>query len=70
MWGFFFILQCRQVVALCDEILNCSPETLLTHTAQLESIDLVPVSPGDQLVKPLLHAINLNYHYYNFQYQM
>lgn len=44
--------QCRQLVAVCDEILNSSPETLLTHTAQLESVDLVPVSPGDQLVRP------------------
>ncbi|GLD67789.1 connector enhancer of kinase suppressor of ras 1 isoform X1, partial [Lates japonicus] len=39
----------RQLVAVCDEILNSSPEALLTHTAQLESVDLVPVSPGDQL---------------------
>ncbi|XP_018519214.1 connector enhancer of kinase suppressor of ras 1 isoform X2 [Lates calcarifer] len=39
----------RQLVAVCDEILNSSPEELLTHTAQLESVDLVPVSPGDQL---------------------
>ncbi|XP_039994115.1 connector enhancer of kinase suppressor of ras 1 isoform X2 [Xiphias gladius] len=43
------ISVCRQLVALCDEILNSSPEALLTHTAQLESVDLVPVSPGDQL---------------------
>ncbi|XP_075874011.1 connector enhancer of kinase suppressor of ras 1 isoform X3 [Nelusetta ayraudi] len=43
------ISVCRQLVAVCDEILNSSPETLLTHTAQLESVDLVPVSPGDQL---------------------
>ncbi|KAK6304154.1 hypothetical protein J4Q44_G00247400 [Coregonus suidteri] len=40
---------CRQLEAVCDEILNCSPEALLTHTAQLESVDLVPVSPGDHL---------------------
>ncbi|XP_076604163.1 connector enhancer of kinase suppressor of ras 1 [Chaetodon auriga] len=43
------ISVCRQVVAVCDEILSSSPEALLTHTAQLESVDLVPVSPGDQL---------------------
>ncbi|XP_047467896.1 connector enhancer of kinase suppressor of ras 1 [Mugil cephalus] len=43
------ISVCRQLVAVCDEILNSSPETLLTHTAQLESVDLVPVSPGDHL---------------------
>ncbi|XP_029316935.1 LOW QUALITY PROTEIN: connector enhancer of kinase suppressor of ras 1 [Cottoperca gobio] len=43
------ISVCRQLVSVCDEILNSSPETLLTHTAQLESVDLVPVSPGDQL---------------------
>ncbi|XP_035608606.1 CNK3/IPCEF1 fusion protein isoform X3 [Oncorhynchus keta] len=40
---------CRQLEAVCDEILNCSPEALLSHTAQLESVDLVPVSPGDHL---------------------
>ncbi|XP_073338830.1 connector enhancer of kinase suppressor of ras 1 [Pagrus major] len=43
------ISVCRQLVAVCDEILNSSPESLLTHTAQLESVDLVPVAPGDQL---------------------
>lgn len=43
--------QCRQVTGACDDILSSSPEALLTHTAQLESIDLVPVSPGDKLVK-------------------
>uniref|UniRef100_A0A3P8YHJ3 Connector enhancer of kinase suppressor of Ras 1 n=1 Tax=Esox lucius TaxID=8010 RepID=A0A3P8YHJ3_ESOLU len=41
--------KCRQLVAVCDEILTCCPEDLLAHTAQLESVDLVPVSPGDQL---------------------
>ncbi|XP_029349549.1 connector enhancer of kinase suppressor of ras 1 isoform X2 [Echeneis naucrates] len=43
------IAVCRQLVDVCDEILNSSPEALLTHTAQLESVDLVPVAPGDQL---------------------
>ncbi|KAM6969022.1 connector enhancer of kinase suppressor of ras 1 isoform 2-T2 [Tautogolabrus adspersus] len=43
------ISVCRQMVAVCDEILNSSPDSFLTHTAQLESVDLVPVSPGDQL---------------------
>ncbi|XP_027130995.1 connector enhancer of kinase suppressor of ras 1 isoform X2 [Larimichthys crocea] len=43
------ISVCRQLVSVCDEILNSSPEELLSHTAQLESVDLVPVSPGDQL---------------------
>lgn len=51
-WCFASPLQCRQLVAVCDEILSSSPESLLTHTAQLESVDLVPVAPGDQLVKP------------------
>uniref|UniRef100_A0A3Q3EFY5 Connector enhancer of kinase suppressor of Ras 1 n=1 Tax=Labrus bergylta TaxID=56723 RepID=A0A3Q3EFY5_9LABR len=40
---------CRQMVAVCDEILNSSSNSFLTHTAQLESVDLVPVAPGDQL---------------------
>ncbi|KAK2825951.1 hypothetical protein Q5P01_020165 [Channa striata] len=40
---------CRQLVAVCDEILNSSSDVFLSHTAQLESVDLVPVSPGDQL---------------------
>ncbi|CAG5866532.1 unnamed protein product [Menidia menidia] len=43
------ISVCRQLVAVCDEILSSSPKALLTHTAQLESVDLVPVSPADQL---------------------
>uniref|UniRef100_A0A3Q3EJC4 Connector enhancer of kinase suppressor of Ras 1 n=1 Tax=Labrus bergylta TaxID=56723 RepID=A0A3Q3EJC4_9LABR len=43
------VLQCRQMVAVCDEILNSSSNSFLTHTAQLESVDLVPVAPGDQL---------------------
>lgn len=46
------MLQCRQLVSVCDEILNSSPDGLLTRTAQLERVDLVPVSPGDQLVRP------------------
>lgn len=41
-------------MAVCDDILSSSPEALLTHTAQLESVDLVPVSPGDQLVNMAL----------------
>ncbi|XP_050989111.1 connector enhancer of kinase suppressor of ras 1 isoform X2 [Labeo rohita] len=40
---------CRQLVAVCDEILTITPLPLLTHTAQLESVDLVPASPGDQV---------------------
>ncbi|KAK7153060.1 hypothetical protein R3I93_011084 [Phoxinus phoxinus] len=40
---------CRQLVAVCDEILTVSPCTLLTHTAQLESVELVPTSPGDHV---------------------
>nr|XP_020498371.1 connector enhancer of kinase suppressor of ras 1 [Labrus bergylta] len=43
------ISVCRQMVAVCDEILNSSSNSFLTHTAQLESVDLVPVAPGDQL---------------------
>uniref|UniRef100_A0A8C1WHV9 Connector enhancer of kinase suppressor of Ras 1 n=1 Tax=Cyprinus carpio TaxID=7962 RepID=A0A8C1WHV9_CYPCA len=40
---------CRQLVAVCDEILTVTPLPLLTHTAQLESVDLVTASPGDQV---------------------
>ncbi|XP_077095805.1 connector enhancer of kinase suppressor of ras 1 isoform X2 [Siphateles boraxobius] len=40
---------CRQLVAVCDEILTVTPITLLTHTAQLESVELVPASPGDHV---------------------
>ncbi|XP_015235498.1 PREDICTED: connector enhancer of kinase suppressor of ras 1 [Cyprinodon variegatus] len=43
------ISVCRQLVEVCDEILSSSSDSLLTHTAQLESVDLVPASPGDQL---------------------
>lgn len=49
--------QCRQVTAACDDILTSSPEALLNHTAQLESVDLVPVSPGDKLVKPTILSL-------------
>lgn len=52
------LLQCRQVTAACDDILTSSPEALLTHTAQLESVDLVPASPGDKLVKPTFLAFD------------
>uniref|UniRef100_H3DIR1 Connector enhancer of kinase suppressor of Ras 1 n=1 Tax=Tetraodon nigroviridis TaxID=99883 RepID=H3DIR1_TETNG len=38
------ISVCRQVTAVCDDILASSSEALLTHTTQLESVDLVPVS--------------------------
>uniref|UniRef100_A0A668AGJ6 Connector enhancer of kinase suppressor of Ras 1 n=1 Tax=Myripristis murdjan TaxID=586833 RepID=A0A668AGJ6_9TELE len=44
-----FMGLCRQLVAVCDDVLSSSPEALLSHTAQLESVDLVPVSPGDHL---------------------
>ncbi|KAJ8289478.1 hypothetical protein GJAV_G00001750 [Gymnothorax javanicus] len=40
---------CRRLVAICDEILSTTPESLLNHTAHLESVDLVPATPGDQL---------------------
>ncbi|XP_028294558.1 connector enhancer of kinase suppressor of ras 1 isoform X2 [Gouania willdenowi] len=40
---------CRLLVAVCDDILRSSSDTVLSHTAQLESVDLVPVLPGDQL---------------------
>ncbi|XP_028995438.1 connector enhancer of kinase suppressor of ras 1 [Betta splendens] len=43
------ISVCRQLVAVCDEILNSGSEALLANSAQLQSVDLVPVSPGDQL---------------------
>lgn len=43
------ISVCRQLVAVCDEILTVSPLPLLTHTTQLESVDLVPASPGDHV---------------------
>ncbi|KAA0711195.1 Connector enhancer of kinase suppressor of ras 1 [Triplophysa tibetana] len=40
---------CRRLIAVCDEILAVSPQSLLSQTAWLESIDLVPVSPGDHV---------------------
>uniref|UniRef100_A0A8C9VGR8 Connector enhancer of kinase suppressor of Ras 1 n=1 Tax=Scleropages formosus TaxID=113540 RepID=A0A8C9VGR8_SCLFO len=40
---------CRRLVAVCDDILSNTPEFLLDHTAHLESVHLVPVSPGEQL---------------------
>ncbi|KAL4624164.1 connector enhancer of kinase suppressor of ras 1 isoform X1 [Arapaima gigas] len=40
---------CRQLVAVCDDILSNSPESLLDHTPHLESVHLVPISPGEHL---------------------
>lgn len=54
----YLVPQCRQVTALCDDILRSTPEALLTQAAQLESVDLVPVSPGDKLVKPIFRAFD------------
>ncbi|XP_037652615.1 connector enhancer of kinase suppressor of ras 1 isoform X6 [Sebastes umbrosus] len=56
------ISVCRQLVSVCDEILNSSPEGLLTHTAQLESVDLVPVSPGDQLGIEITSTSSFNHY--------
>ncbi|XP_078133247.1 connector enhancer of kinase suppressor of ras 1 isoform X3 [Sander vitreus] len=56
------ISVCRQLVSVCDEILNSSPETLLTHTAQLESFDLVPVSPGVQLGIEITSTGSINHY--------
>ncbi|XP_066528175.1 connector enhancer of kinase suppressor of ras 1 isoform X2 [Hoplias malabaricus] len=39
----------RQLVAICDEVLSSVPEPVLTHSAKLHSVDLVPISPGEQL---------------------
>lgn len=47
-----YMPQCRHLVDICDNILSSSPEDLLSHTVHLESVHLVPVSPGDQLVLP------------------
>lgn len=43
------ISVCRHLVEVCDDILKSSSDKVLSHTAQLESVDLVPVAPGDQL---------------------
>ncbi|XP_048831674.1 connector enhancer of kinase suppressor of ras 1 isoform X2 [Brienomyrus brachyistius] len=43
------ISVCRHLVDICDNILSSCPEDLLSHTVHLESVQLVPVSPGDQL---------------------
>jgi hypothetical protein len=44
------MLQCRQLVAVCDEILESSPSEVLNNSVQLETVDLVPASPADHLV--------------------
>ncbi|XP_035388720.1 connector enhancer of kinase suppressor of ras 1 [Electrophorus electricus] len=43
------IATSRQLVAICDEILSSAPEGLLTHATQLQSVELVPTIPGQQL---------------------
>ncbi|XP_053366431.1 connector enhancer of kinase suppressor of ras 1 [Clarias gariepinus] len=40
----------RQLVAICDDVLSAAPKDVLSHTPQLQSVDLVPVLPGEQLV--------------------
>lgn len=40
---------CRQLLSVCDDILKSSSELLLSHTAELESVHLVPATPGDCL---------------------
>uniref|UniRef100_A0AAY4A9L2 Connector enhancer of kinase suppressor of Ras 1 n=1 Tax=Denticeps clupeoides TaxID=299321 RepID=A0AAY4A9L2_9TELE len=40
---------CRQLMVVCEEILSNSPEDVLSHTSQLESVELVPACPGDKL---------------------
>ncbi|XP_076834289.1 connector enhancer of kinase suppressor of ras 1 isoform X2 [Brachyhypopomus gauderio] len=39
----------RQLVAICDETLTSAPEGLLAHTTHLQSVTLVPITPGQQL---------------------
>ncbi|XP_039641074.1 connector enhancer of kinase suppressor of ras 1 isoform X6 [Perca fluviatilis] len=56
------ISVCRHLVSVCDEILNSSPDVLLSHTAQLESFDLVPVSPGDQLGIEITSTGSINHY--------
>ncbi|KAM9354255.1 connector enhancer of kinase suppressor of ras 1 [Pholidichthys leucotaenia] len=53
---------CRHLVVVCDEILNYSPEPLLTRTAQLESVDLVPVSPGESLGIEITSTCSINHY--------
>ncbi|RXM97063.1 Connector enhancer of kinase suppressor of ras 1, partial [Acipenser ruthenus] len=40
---------CKQLVDICDSILKNSSESLLNHTANLESVGLIPVAPGENL---------------------
>ncbi|XP_053192218.1 connector enhancer of kinase suppressor of ras 1 [Scomber japonicus] len=56
------ISVCRQLVAVCDEILSSSPEAFLTHTAQLQSVDLVPASPGDELGIEITSTGSINHY--------
>ncbi|XP_075764659.1 connector enhancer of kinase suppressor of ras 1 isoform X2 [Pelodiscus sinensis] len=40
---------CRQLAGICEDVLSCSPAALLAQTAVLETVDLVPTEPDDQL---------------------
>ncbi|KAG5285271.1 hypothetical protein AALO_G00001440 [Alosa alosa] len=53
---------CRQLVAVCDEILTGSPDALLSHTTRLESVDLVPSDPGDQLGVEIISTGSSNHY--------
>ncbi|KAK3537504.1 hypothetical protein QTP70_012133 [Hemibagrus guttatus] len=39
----------RQLVAICDDVLSAATEDILNHTSLVQIVDLVPVSPGEQL---------------------
>ncbi|KAG2460682.1 CNKR1 kinase, partial [Polypterus senegalus] len=43
------VQKCKQLVSICDAILNTHSEELLKQTAQLHAVELIPVSPGDSL---------------------
>ncbi|XP_025054480.1 connector enhancer of kinase suppressor of ras 1 isoform X1 [Alligator sinensis] len=43
------LLICRHVVGICENILSCSPTSLLDRTAVLESVELQPALPDDSL---------------------
>lgn len=54
-----FTLQGRHISGICEHILHCSPANLLDQTAILETVELEPAGPEDNLVSLALSVLHL-----------
>lgn len=56
------ISVCKQLLLVSDDILKSSSELLLSHTAELESVHLVPAAPGDRLGIEITSTSSINHY--------